>query len=116
MDIRSRSSDAEFVDKGEYSSWWDTTATNSDEGVKPGVVPAADIALVDEFSDLAFGHDGPGEVEAAVLGLLGAVDLEGVAKPVVGLARVDEFGGTERVSIYSQISNLLSPPPYQSMS
>jgi len=116
LDIRSRSSDAEFVDKGEYSSWWDTTATNSDEGVKPGVVPAADIALVDEFSDLAFGHDGPGEVEAAVLGLLGAVDLEGVAKPVVGLARVDEFGGTERVSIYSQISNLLSPPPYQSMS
>ena len=83
MDIRSRSSNAKFVDKGEDSSWWDTTATNSDKRVKPGVIPATDIALVNEFSDLAFGHDGPGEVETAILRLLGAVDLEGVAEPVI---------------------------------
>ena len=72
-------------------------ASEAGEGGHAGVVPAADVALVDQLGELALAHHSVAQVEPGELYLLGMVDVQGVEEPVVEGAVVFVLHGADGV-------------------
>jgi hypothetical protein len=88
---------AEFVDEGKDCAGRNTAAAEGDEGVQAGIVPVTDVALLDKLNNLTLGQDSSGDVQTTIFTLVGAVDLQLVAKPIIRDTRKLEFGRAEGV-------------------
>ena len=83
--------------KEEDGAGGNTAAAEGDEGVQAGIVPVTDVALLDKLDNLALGEDCAGNVQTAIFALVGTVDLQLIAEPIVRDARKLEFSRAERV-------------------
>ena len=75
----------------------DAPAAQAGDGGHARVVPAADVAALDQGQELAFAHDGVVEVEPGEFDLLGVIDAQLIEHPVVEHAVVLELQGADGV-------------------
>ena len=83
---------AKVIDEGEDSAGGHAATAQCDERVQTWVIPVADMSFLDKLDDLALGENSAGDVKTAVLALVGAVDLQLIAEPLVRDARELELG------------------------
>jgi len=75
--------DADAVAEGADALGGVAAAAEAADGGHAGVVPAADVAFLDQLQQLALGHDGVVDIEAGELVLVGGPDAELLDEPVV---------------------------------